>query len=171
MSIVVMHVWPIQTHCLLFRDPRGTYFSMHSSTTCDTTLLVNLVNKICRGARHVSRNGTSFLISYLSSIHTTLITTMSQNQCKWNVHTNNEEITIFIKMHDNTIVIQHQQLINKSFKLFSTHHTPIINYIAFYYPFSSLKLFNMDKSNHHQIPITSQHIPPGIHDSIHLTMV
>lgn len=174
----------IHTRYLSVRDPRGTYLSVHSSrcATCPSIIEsiaasnASLSNRICSvpwiiyiycGTRHVPQNCTSFLISYSSSIHITFVTTMSQNQCKWHVHTINEEMTISIIMHNSQQ--QQQQWINKSFIPFSTHHTPVINHIAFYYPLFIIIIFQYGQVNPLQSFITPQTYHREIHDSIYLT--
>lgn len=125
----------------------GKNLFMHLSQHATQLLIIDSVaacdtshdNRIHHDVWHVPwiiipQNDASSLISYTSSIHIKLVTTISHNKCKWHVHTINLKIIIFIIMHNLhiTIVIEHQWWINKLFKSFSTYHTPIINYIVFY---------------------------------------
>ena len=166
MSDLVIH-----TRCLSVRDPWGTYLSMHLSRrmTRPTIIVTIAVRDTSIEIQYPSRRAIRpsklyilFKFSFFLKAHNTF-TTMSQNNAN-DMFTQIMRIWPFSQhcaIHNN---INNESTNFSNHSLLSTHHTQAIIQIVFYYPlFSSLELFNMDKSTHHQVPL----LPHIYHKEIH----
>ena len=128
----------IPTRCLSLRYPWRTYMSMHPLWRAirPSIIVTIMVSDPSLEKYHPLRRGTRplkwyflFSLLFLLNWHNTCHNHISE-QCIWHVHTNNEDMTIFITLnnsqqhnHD-----KHQQWFNKLFKPFSilnTSHTNI----------------------------------------------
>ena len=103
-----------------------------------------------------------FKFSFFLNTHNTF-TTMSQNNAN-DMFTQIMRIWPFSQhytIHNN---INNDSTNFSNHSLLSTHHTQAIIHIAFYHHlFSSLELFNVDKSTHHQVPLLTNIYHKEIH--------
>ena len=158
----MIHVWPSDTHSIsLSPGPMGAYLSMHlSRRTTRPSIIVSIaardtsleIQYPSRRAIRPSKWYILFKFSFFLNTHNTF-TTMLQNNAN-DMFTQIMRIWPFSQhctIHNN---INNDSTNFSNHSLLSTHHTQTIIRIAFYHPlFSSLELFNVDKSTHHQVSL------------------